>query len=409
MFLTYHGQRHGDGRHGEDGEVPRPQASAEEVRGDERQHDRGCGPRVLHPGGGACEETGDADAPGLPRLREAPEVPAREPDRQRQPGLDERRRRLPEHERLREEDRAGEEGDGASGDTVRGADDDGKCGEAEEEGRERALRFVPEQKAVEHEHLDREGLVRRPLPPELPQLMRGLEERGSGRVVGERVLRRHRCRGGEDGEHDIRTEERRERQLPAREGPQRGQTEAAHERDRAQEADTRSGGSREHERERVEPAHDAGGERDQRERDRTRSELVQPLEQAIVGAPAGAAEHERPGAEPRERRHGRERDVAGELRQCRGAARASAPRTAAHLPPATPGRASMRVGSRRQRRSLFDSMSNHIAKSVNWLPEIRSRATRTIVGVVISFPCSRRITSIAPRRRPANVITSPSA
>ena len=36
-------------------------------------------------------------------------------------------------------------------------------------------------------------------------------------------------------------------------------------------------------------------------------------------------------------------------------------------------------------------MSNHIAKSVNWLPEISSSATRTIVGVVISLPFRRRI------------------
>ena len=34
-----------------------------------------------------------------------------------------------------------------------------------------------------------------------------------------------------------------------------------------------------------------------------------------------------------------------------------------------------------QRRSLFDSMSNHIAKSVNWLPAISSSATSTIVAV----------------------------
>ena len=62
-----------------------------------------------------------------------------------------------------------------------------------------------------------------------------------------------------------------------------------------------------------------------------------------------------------------------------------------------------------QRRSLFDSMSNHIAKSVNWLPEIRSSATRTIVGVVISFPARRRMASIAPSSRPASVIRIPSA
>ena len=60
-------------------------------------------------------------------------------------------------------------------------------------------------------------------------------------------------------------------------------------------------------------------------------------------------------------------------------------------------------------RSLFDSMSNHIAKSVNWLPEISSSATRTIVGVVISFPIRRRTTSTTPSRRPTNVIRIPSA
>ena len=40
--------------------------------------------------------------------------------------------------------------------------------------------------------------------------------------------------------------------------------------------------------------------------------------------------------------------------------------------------------------------SNDIANRVNWLPEISSSATRTIVGVVISLPCSRRTTSATP-------------
>ena len=38
-----------------------------------------------------------------------------------------------------------------------------------------------------------------------------------------------------------------------------------------------------------------------------------------------------------------------------------------------------RVARAPQRRSLFYSMSNHIAKSVNWMPEISSSATSTIV------------------------------
>ena len=34
-------------------------------------------------------------------------------------------------------------------------------------------------------------------------------------------------------------------------------------------------------------------------------------------------------------------------------------------------------------RSLFDSMSNHMANSVNWSPEITSSATRTTVAMGI--------------------------
>ena len=37
-------------------------------------------------------------------------------------------------------------------------------------------------------------------------------------------------------------------------------------------------------------------------------------------------------------------------------------------------------------RSLFDSMSNHMAKSVNWEPKISSSATRTPVAAVIEWP-----------------------
>ena len=38
---------------------------------------------------------------------------------------------------------------------------------------------------------------------------------------------------------------------------------------------------------------------------------------------------------------------------------------------------------RPQRKSLFDSMSNHMAKSVNCDPKMRSRATSTTVAAVI--------------------------
>ncbi len=64
---------------------------------------------------------------------------------------------------------------------------------------------------------------------------------------------------------------------------------------------------------------------------------------------------------------------------------------------------------RPQRNSLFASMSNHMANSVICKPAMKSTATRTIVGVVISFPPSRRTTSISPSRKPATVISRPNA
>ncbi len=60
-----------------------------------------------------------------------------------------------------------------------------------------------------------------------------------------------------------------------------------------------------------------------------------------------------------------------------------------------------------QRRSLFDSMSNHIANSVNWKPEIRSRATRTIVAAGMPWPMMRSTVSKMPSANPATVITIP--
>ena len=60
-----------------------------------------------------------------------------------------------------------------------------------------------------------------------------------------------------------------------------------------------------------------------------------------------------------------------------------------------------------QRRSLFASMSNHMAKSVICRPAISSTATSTIVGVVISFPAIRRTASMTPRMKPADVMSTP--
>jgi hypothetical protein len=62
-----------------------------------------------------------------------------------------------------------------------------------------------------------------------------------------------------------------------------------------------------------------------------------------------------------------------------------------------------------QRRSLFDSMSNHIAKSVNCEPAINSSATSTTVPTETALPAIRSAVSTIPSARPAAVITNPNA
>src|SRR2546422_3621846 len=62
-----------------------------------------------------------------------------------------------------------------------------------------------------------------------------------------------------------------------------------------------------------------------------------------------------------------------------------------------------------QRRSLFDSMSNHMAKSANWEPETSSSAISTTVAEGIGLPRKRRIVSEIPSARPIPVIRKPSA
>ncbi len=64
---------------------------------------------------------------------------------------------------------------------------------------------------------------------------------------------------------------------------------------------------------------------------------------------------------------------------------------------------------RPQRRSLFDSMSNHIAKSVNWEPKISKSATSTTVPTDTALPMMRSTTSTMPSPRPSSVIRKPKA
>jgi hypothetical protein len=67
------------------------------------------------------------------------------------------------------------------------------------------------------------------------------------------------------------------------------------------------------------------------------------------------------------------------------------------------------AGPRHQRRSLFDSMSNHIANRVNCDPKISSSATSTTVATDTALPMIRSTTSAIPSPSPMNVIRNPSA
>ncbi len=63
--------------------------------------------------------------------------------------------------------------------------------------------------------------------------------------------------------------------------------------------------------------------------------------------------------------------------------------------------------ARPQRRSLFASMSNHMANSVICSPAIRSTATRTIVAGVIALPAIRRASSTSPSTSPTPSMSTP--
>ncbi len=60
-----------------------------------------------------------------------------------------------------------------------------------------------------------------------------------------------------------------------------------------------------------------------------------------------------------------------------------------------------------QRRSLFASMSNHMANSVICSPAIRSTATRTIVAGVIALPAIRSASSTSPSTSPTPSMSTP--
>jgi hypothetical protein len=73
----------------------------------------------------------------------------------------------------------------------------------------------------------------------------------------------------------------------------------------------------------------------------------------------------------------------------------------------SPGREAL--PERPQRKSLFDSMSNHMANRVNCEPNVSSSATSTTVATETSFPRILSTVSAIPRPRPTRVIKNPSA
>src|SRR5207302_4879125 len=102
------------------------------------------------------------------------------------------------------------------------------------------------------------------------------------------------------------------------------------------------------------------------------------------------------------------RGMFGELRSRTD--RRFAGQTAPRAKPGGPlcGAPSRRLEGKTQRRSLFDSMSNHIAKSVNWEPKISRSATRTTVPTETALPMIRNTTSVIPRPSPSTLIRKPS-
>ena len=75
-----------------------------------------------------------------------------------------------------------------------------------------------------------------------------------------------------------------------------------------------------------------------------------------------------------------------------------------------PSKARKRLDDGPQRSSLFASWSNHIANSVNCVPETSRSATRTIVAVVMSFPHpTREIVTTSPSTKPTTVMSVPRA
>src|SRR5207253_10584295 len=134
--------------------------------------DRGRRTRVLHTCGGTREDAGENECVVSVLPEEAHRVPACQRQREDDPGLDERRRREPYHERLREEDRTCEQS-AAAAEQPGASKGHGRGGaEREQQRSECSLNRVPEQEPVEDEHLDGRGLVRLPRPAELEDPVR---------------------------------------------------------------------------------------------------------------------------------------------------------------------------------------------------------------------------------------------
>ena len=311
-------ERHGDRGHSEPQRETEVQALREHGHRHGCQRQRGDQAHVLHSRGSSGERACQDEAAALRIAHEPEQIPRGERHRKRDAGLDEGGRRLPDHERLREEDGARKDRTRPSGDPLGEAHDGCERDEREQQRCKRSLHRVPQQHPVEHEHLDGERLVRRRVPRDFEDAMRLLEEVRIGYVVEDRVRRGDRRGHRDEVDEDVEREQRKQSELPPRPVDARSRAPASRS-SQLDRPDERRDGEERQVGGRIEESRPACGEREQDECERTHSDSVEKVETGIADSRT-AKEDDRAEPQPGEERRGSQSDVTEQLSQLRASA-----------------------------------------------------------------------------------------
>src|SRR5215211_8191410 len=169
---------------------------------------------VLHARGASREDACKQEATSFGVPHKAIEIPGGQSHCAGEPGLDENGRSFPDHERLSEEDGTCQQGGRAAGNPPAETQDSPERDEGKQQRCERSLHRVPEEEPVEHEHLDREGLVGGGIPRDFEDSMGLLEERRIRGMVEKGIGGGDRSADGEEVEGDIEDKQPKEAQLP---------------------------------------------------------------------------------------------------------------------------------------------------------------------------------------------------